>query len=218
MSDTARDLLRNTAGLVNTRLKPEDQMGDTPLKGFIQLAFRDARMKLAERGHTHLRIEVDIPSVPAGTSILNSTSTPVLPAWVLEPIRLWERNTGTTNWIPMIEVLDHLPMNNPPTSQFGYWEFRDQALRFPPASVTIDVRLHAYSRLTELTMPLDVVGLPDLVNAVSYAAAALALGGDPFLEKKGNDALQSIANLNAHMKQSTPGRRRRFRRGIRLGR
>lgn len=219
MSDTARDLLRNTAGLVNSRLTPDQpSLTDTQLLGFIQLAYRDVKTKLAERGHNNLRIEVDISSIPAGTTALSSGSSPALPSWVMEPIRLWERVTGTQNWVPMTMVLDHLPLNPAPTTAFGYWEYRDQAIRFPAASCAIDVRIHAYTRLTDLTMPLDIVGIPDLVNAVSYAAAALALGGDQFLERKGLDALQSIANLNAHMKQAQPIRRRRFRRGVRLGR
>ncbi len=218
MSDAARDLLRNTAGLVNKRLPPEAQLTDTDILGYINVAYRDVATKLIERQHQALRVEVDLTNIPAGTTAIDSTSTPALPTWLVQPIRIWERQNGTTTWIPMQMAIDHLPINLTSSTAFTFWEFRDGALRFPEATCAMDLRIHALSRLDDFLWPGDTVGMPDLVNAISYAAAALALGGDAFFEKKGNDALQSVANLNAHMKQSQPVRRRRFRRGMRLGR
>ena len=222
MSDTARDLLRTTATLVNTRL-PEgmNPITDAQALGFVRLAYRDIARELAEKGHLNLRIEYDFTgttTIAAGVTHLDSASTPPLPAWVLQVIRVWERPAGTTNWQPMSQALDHLPMNLSLSTAFGWWEWRDQALRFPAALSAVDLRIHAFTRLTELTMPLDVVGLPDIVNAVAYAAAAMVLGGNDFLEQKSRRAVQGVANISAHQKQAQPVRRRRFRRGIRMGR
>lgn len=222
MSDTARDLLRTTATLVNTRL-PEDvrPLTDTQLLGFIKLAFRDVVRELAEKGHLNLRIEYDFSgatTIPAGTRTLNAASSPPLPGYVLQVIRAWEKPAGTANWQPMTQALDHLPMNASQSTAMGWWEWRDNALRLSPAQSAVDLRIHAFTRLTEPAMPLDVVGLPDIVNAVAYAAAAMALGGNTFLETKSRAAIQGVANINAHQKQAQPVRRRRFRRGIRMGR
>lgn len=217
MSDAARDVLRTTAHLANTRM--EIPMTDTQLLGFIRVAFEEIRLKLVERGHTGVRGEWDLTNVPAAMVILDATSTPPLPTDMVVPLRLWERIAGATNqWQPMLEVKDHLPPNASASDKRVWWEWREGALHFLAASGLTDIRIHGYSRLDNVNMPLDVVGLPDLVNPISFKAASLALAGNEYYEMQYRAGLDTVSNIDVQTKQSAPYRRKRLRRGIRIGR
>jgi hypothetical protein len=214
MSDAVKDVLRATAHLVNTG---ERSMTDAQLKGFISLAHRSANLKLAERGVRNLRMEVDL-SLPPGTTSITTATTPALPAGFLAPIRMWEQITGETAWRMVRQVPDHLPFGATQTDRLGLWCWRAQALYFPGSTVAETLRIHYVGRLTDVSMPSDTIGLPDMINPLSLLAASLALGGNQFYEQKGMDDLLSIANIDVHSKQSEPFRRKRLRRSLRLGR
>ena len=215
MSDAARDVIRATATLVN--MNNEKPLTDTQVKGFVSLAYRTANLKLAERGVRNLRMETDL-SVPANTLSITTGTTPALPAGFLMPIRMWEKQASETAFTPLRQVPDHLPFGQAQTDRIALWCWRNQALYFIGSTVAATLRMHYVGRLTDILMPSDTIGLPDLINPVSLLAASLALGGNQFYEEKGMEDLLSIANIDVHSKQSEPFRRKRLRRSLRLGR
>lgn len=214
-TNTAASYITATAHLVNSpiRMAQDGAVGleDSDILGYVNQAFRDVITRLGERGVNTLRAESEV-DLPAGETIL-SDAAGTLPTGLVHPIRLWERAEGTTNWTPMTMAPDHLPNNAVQTSLLTFWEYRDSSLRFVGSTVDEDIRIHYVASLPDLVMPGDVVSIPGLTNAVSYLAAAMALGGDQYLQDQGNKAIQSISNFDAHMKQSRPFRRRRLRSG-----
>ncbi len=218
MSDSVKEVLRNAAHLINQYRESFEQkpLTEAEVGGYVKLAYRDVAQRLAERGVKNLRIEVDL-TVPAGTTVLDSTSTPPLPADFLEPIRAWEKPGGAGNWLPMTQARDHLPFNADQVERLLMYEWRDQAIRLIGSTGSVTVRFHYVGRLADILLPSDTIGLPDLINAVAYRAAELATK-EPYFARQATDALLSVANLDTHVRQATPWRRRRLRRAIRIGR
>ena len=171
---TAGQYLTAPAHLVNSsiRMSQEGAVGltDAELLGFINQAFRDVITRLGERGVNALRVESE-QTLLAGETIL-SDAAGTLPAGFVQPLRLWSRATGTTNWSPLTMAPDHLPFNATQTTGLGFWEYRNGTIRFPGATVDTDIRIHYIGNLVDLLMPGDVVGVPDLVNAVTRCRVA----------------------------------------------
>lgn len=217
MADSVKDALVSAAHLINMRLPKEaTPFTDTEVKGFMAMAYRDVARQLAEREVSGLRMEADL-SITAGTTSIGPTTTPPLPDGFIFPLKLWEKPAGDV-WHPMHKCLDHLPPNATQTDMLGVWFWQDQDILLVGATVDLSVRVHYIGRLTDILLPSDDIGLPDLVNPVAYLTASIALGGDQFYAHQGREALLGVSNLAAHAKQSTPFRRRRLRRPIRIGR
>lgn len=216
-SGTLNEVLRRTANMVNGPVNPvmpgADAQArriftDAELKGFIDLAYDDCYLTLAERHVTQLRAQADVNSVPANTRAMSLTSTPALPTGFVEPIEMWEQIPGASFWTAMRKVTDHLPMNATQANLNGLWKWENQQVYLPGATGTVNLRFAYIFKLTPLSLPTDAVAIADLVNPLSYFAASLALNGNEFYEKKGFDALYRISGMDSQVKQQTPVFRR----------
>lgn len=215
MADAARDIVKSVAVLVNTRLETGQRpFTDSELLGFVKQSMRDIVAKLMERDIKGLKVE-STQTVPALTTSLTDAAG-TLPPGLVQIIRMWERSTSPSGgtWVPMTMAPDHLPHNAQPASRLGFFEFRDNGIYLIGSTVSTDVRVQYWSRTEDFSMPDDTITLPDLVNAISYGAASLAMGGNPYYEQKCSSAWQTVANQGAHAKQGRTFRRRRMRRGI----
>lgn len=226
MSDTIDQVLRRTSALIN---QPDGRnFSDPELKEFINMAQQSVALRLAERGVTEVRAEVDV-TVPAGETAITayadsnppsgvpSTTLVLLPSDFISPIRLWEYHDGV--WTQMIQVRDSLPINAVPSGKLIWWDWRDDAIRFSPATDDVLIRVHYNARLEQFTMPRETIPLPDLVNVLSFWAASIAATASApekvqFFQAQAESELSSIFNIDIHANQSRPVRRKRRRFGI----
>jgi len=138
-------------------------------------AWRNLQEFLANQGFTRLRREVILQGIPpvattdpaaqvslSWTGYFNGVQTlgpesdppaPLLPADLILPLLLWERASGFNAEFrpPMILFIDGLP-NPPKVGCNRIWEWREDAVFMPGATMTLDIRVRyaAY--------------LPDFVN------------------------------------------------------
>ena len=214
MPDTLDQILRRTAALV---YQPEGRsFSDAELKEFINAAQQSTMLELAARGVTSLRMETT-EYIPAGMTVLSFDSIPSLPENLVSPIRLMEKFSGA--WLPMSMVKDHLPQNAVPNERLFWWDWRGSALRFVGSTATIEILIDYTARLEDFTMPHEGVGLPDLVNILSYKAASIAaISAAPqkvsFFEREAALDLEKLIGIDVRANQSRPVRRRRRRAGI----
>lgn len=216
MAGTLNDVIRRVATLVNgppvavmpgSEPQARRQFTDPQIKEFVNTAYSDCYLVLAERHVLALRAQADVNAVPANTTSMTLTSVPALPANLVEPIEMWEQIPGASFWTTMRKVTDHLPMNATQANLNGLWKWENQTLYLPGATGTVNLRFAYIFKLTEFSLPSDTVAIPDLVNPLAYFAASLALNGNDFYEKKGFDSLYRISGMDSHVKQQTPNYR-----------
>ncbi len=212
MSDLLDQAMRRTMTLV--KLAGYDREVTAPeLKEVINAAYASAMLRLISSGQTAIRAEV-IVTVPPATTTLSTTSTPPIPS-MLAPIRLWERPTGGTVWLPMQKVMDHLPVNAAQGSALCFWEWRAGVLNLVGSTLSTDVKIHYGIRASEFNLPKDTFAVPDLVNPVSFAAASAILGGNAYYDSKAADEIRLLEAIDTHLDNITPVRMKRRRAGIR---
>jgi hypothetical protein len=140
---------------------------------------------------------------------------PQLPVDLLEPMRLWERQTGSVeSWVPMRNVPDGLPSQSP-ISRFSMWEWRQDAINMPGATQSNDIRLRYVGTHAILATPLDTLYFRGAVGAMAYKTVSV------YLSSKNPEAAQAaaseaalrvsqIATRNARGKQHQSNSRRSY--------
>lgn len=101
-------------------------------------------------------------------------STPRLPDDLILPLRIWERQNGTTNALG-------LPMNQPnggltSCSQGTYlneWEWKNDGIRFRGATQSQDIKVLYEKHLQKLVAPTDPVPIRGVVNAAAYFSSKI---------------------------------------------
>lgn len=149
-------------------------------------------------------------------------SNPSLPDDMVEPKQLWERATGIDPFVPMTKR-DYLPHNleGTETSQFIFFVWQSQEIRFLPANRNNDIKIDYVKQLFQ-TITDENSGI-NVINAqtfLEYRTAALCA---EFIErnKTSSDGLNFYATLAVDRaagigikgKQSIMTRRRPFRAG-----
>jgi hypothetical protein len=118
--------------------------------------------------------------VPAGTSEISFTNVGglFLPSDLIEPSVLWERQHLVNPYTPMTK-LNYLPryMEGVEISQFVYFTWQSNCIRFLPANQINDIKMD-YIRNLFTTIPANSTGTEQLavINAksfLSYRTAAL---------------------------------------------
>lgn len=209
--DLFRAACRRAVELVHAS-NPELQINETQVKEYVNSAKDTVTLKLANRGLARLRQETTIV-VPAGTTTLNTGSTPALPD-IIAPIRVWER-VGDSTWAEVRQVIDHIPVNFTPGPSLMWWWWRNNSLVFGGSTASVTIRIHYVARQTNFEMPGDTLDFPDLVNPLAFIAASLALGDSPGLEARANKELDLISSIDNHVQQARPIRLKRRRSGTR---
>jgi hypothetical protein len=113
---------------------------------------------------------------------------PQLPVDLLEPSRLWERQTGSSeSWVPVRECLDGLPSRTPST-RFGMWEWRQDGIYMPGAIQSNDLRLRYIGTHAILVTPNDTLYFRGATGAMAYKVVSV------YLSSKNTDAAQAAAS------------------------
>lgn len=93
---------------------------------------------------------------------------PQIPIDLLVPLRLWERQFGSTeNWVDMCEYPGGLP-SVVPSSRFRYWEWRQDGLYMPGSTQENDLRLRYTGSHALLVTPSDTLYFRGATGAIAY--------------------------------------------------
>jgi hypothetical protein len=149
-----------------------------------------------------------------GTSFYSS---PVLPFDCISPLRLWERQSGTTQeFTPMEQANDGLP-DNVKTNYLSLWDWRQNAIYMPGALIQRDLRVRYASYLADIassgTALVPIIRCADaLANYVAAefslsrgSADATAIAGS-FLAA-GRNSIKRMINRDARREQRGNHRR-----------
>jgi hypothetical protein len=139
-----------------------------------------------------------------------------LPFNLIEPDKLWERLTGSTDqFVEMVDMTGHggLPSRPQDTTRLSLWEWRTDALVFLGCLSSVDVRMRYKAGLPDLIGGGDTILTRDVLDTLALLTAAEAAGskGSPLGERyltEGTDALEDMVQMVVHRDQVT-GRRRR---------
>lgn len=151
---------------------------------------------------------------PNGTGDVLANS-PQLPVDLILPLKLWERQSGTTNYAePMHETTSGLGRN----IQGQYlceWEWKTDGLRFRGATQSQDVKMEYEKRLPRVVTVDDPVPIRGCLNALAYYAADLLASsrGGVIAPKWKTEATENIfllQQVSARRKQRKPTRRKPF--------
>lgn len=146
---------------------------------------------------------------------VNQQINPQLPPDLLDPIYLWERQTGSqSNWIPMNEVLDGLP-SVVPSDRFQIWDWHQDALNMPGAIQTNDIRLRYTGSQAPFVSPTDVLYIRGGTGPIAYKMLAGFLGSrNPeaalVADAEAYKRVSQLATRNARMKQRVTTTRRSY--------
>lgn len=161
-------------------------------------------------------------TIPSGVIELrfNAPSEPRLPDNLIEPQQLWERQTGTSGWIPMTRR-DYIPHNleDVAVSQLIYWVWQQNKIKFLESSGDNDVKIDYVGSLFPKYVRSDTI-LP-VQNGVGYLAyktaeliADMVEHNDARAQSNGARAalsLDRISGITIKSKQQIQTRRRPFR-------
>lgn len=166
-------------------------------------------------------------TVPAGTVAVGFATTPALPTDLLEIQRVWESNTDTNNWIPMVrrEFLPHYA-SDVATNSFGYWAWIGQEIRLPLANADNDIKLDYLANKFSPIVIGDVDDDLPVLNSKTWLAyntgalCAMFIAENPTraqaLGALSEDALSRTLGINIKGRQSIATRRRPFRSSYKL--
>lgn len=149
---------------------------------------------------------------------------PAMPAEVLEPLELWERQSESTSaWRPMKQAADSISSRTP-TSTFGIWDWETDILFLPGSSQTNDLKLKAITYAPELTTATS----PVLVARCDRALASLVVGftarsrggleAANMFDAQAESEIKLIIDRSATKEQYASFNRRPFRNRRRAGR
>ena len=213
--NVAEDVLARLRVILNdSEITGGDIITDTAPFSFdlLNAAFERVQVELAKVGVETYTAEawlLALPTMPTldpearlvvddtGTNILypsgvgNAFSlTPLLPVDLIAPLKLWERQAGTSNSAAaMIQPNGGLLKQNQQQTLVD-WEWKADGLRFRGATQSQDVKILYEKHLAKLAAPTDPVPIRGVVNAAAYFAAQI------FAESRGG-AIAPQAKLNA---------------------
>ncbi|SRR5258708_4681574 len=247
------DILETVLNLA--RVKVNDAIatigGDiyTDLQPFSQViangAWRELQEYIANLGFTRFKQEIILYNLPVVTNRDPATQTylnwagyydgtgynvppkaPTLPQDMILPLKLAERSSNTQNtFTPMHQALDGLPDTQKLPANI-FWEWRNDAIYMPGASIVTDIRLRYASYLPDFIttgtlnwtqQPVPIMRC--LESFACYIAAAIAgpradLDAQSFIQKA-EKAADKIFNREVQQKSRTTATRRPYGRRYR---
>lgn len=158
-------------------------------------------------------------SVPANTTLLNYTSTPPLPTDFLYPVRLWERNSGSSDlWTPMDPT--RWEPNRQRESYLLDWTWREEEIKLIGATQARDLRIDYKKVLTAITTTAITIPAHRLKTFLESRTALLAsfmIGENETrsatLQQDAELAMERIISVGVKNRQAVPVRRLPFRVG-----
>lgn len=130
----------------------------------VNSAYRRLQDALADYGFSRLKQEAFFPNVAATLNLdpgsqvafnwisyFNGAvqTSPVLPQDMASPLKLWERRTSSGGiYYPMDQVLNGMP-SAPKQNLNRVWEWREEVIFLPGATVATDIRMRYEAYLTD---------------------------------------------------------------------
>ncbi len=154
---------------------------------------------------------------------VTASANPALPATLMEPLMLWERPSGTTNFREMENKTAHGGLSKVMQGEFlGEWEWRSDMIAFRGALIATDVmiRYSAFAGVFALDNNGKIsgsLGDVDALDVVAYYAAAQLLpqrGGGALAgqyETKAANLVEQLATSTTRQEQMSPVRMRGYR-------
>jgi hypothetical protein len=238
--NTAEDVLNRVRFIINdSEVAGGDVLTDTNPFTFsvLNTGYERVQKELASVGLEVSQVEVWIIGLPImpitdpeGRMIIDDTGTniiypggvgdifsltPQLPTDLVLPLKLWERQTGTTDFLnPMVQPNTGLLDMTPQTFLYD-WEWKTDGLRFRGATQSQDIKLLYRKKLPLLVAPTDPVPIRDVTNAAAYYAAAAFVssrGGAvaPAFKQEAVEEIQLYKMDSARRRQRKQVRRRPY--------
>jgi hypothetical protein len=200
--NTARFHLNDTAAALFT---------DAVLLPALNAAWAEIQVKLRGFNSQYMREDSSAIDVLAGAVTLASP-----PVDLAYPTKIYERpNNGTAQqWYPVTERagLDPTALAE---ERIRYWEWRDGAIRFTPATTARELLIYYMKTISGFTAAANTFPIPDLVPSIAYLTASLAaknIGKDPEfandLKRDYLETLKDYRNTVSQKAQGTPFRRK----------
>lgn len=170
------DTLGTVTGKVRALLNDPDvqEYSDSVLVPYVGMAQSQLDSYLRSKGIERYRLEANV-TVPAGTTVLTLTTTPALPADLVQPIVLHERLSGSTradDWRGMVQIREDLP-NVIQSERLGFWSWQGGAIRFVGATTDRQIQIDYLNVPAEVALPADVLPMLDSAEALAYLTASL---------------------------------------------
>lgn len=181
-----------------------------------------------------LQEEFEINNVPSTTTVSTDITVPEgetevaffadppharLPDDLIEPQKLWQRQSGIDPYIPMTK-LNFLPLNweGTPINQFTGYVWEEQKLKFLPANTDVDLRIeYVRSLFRPVTSEADRIYIINSLTFLAYRTAGLAsrfIGENndraDSLDQMALLAMNRVLGISAKGRQSITVRRRPF--------
>ncbi len=167
-----------------------------------------------------------IITVPAGTTVISFSSTPAIPADLIEIRGLWESISGANNFVPMTrrEYLS-VALTGSIINQFVIFAWNEQQIKVPEANADIDLKIDYIKSIfaTPILIGAIATDLPtiNIKTYLGYKTAALCasfIAENPTraqsLETFAENALSRLLSISAKGGQGISTRRRPFRSGF----
>lgn len=189
---------------------------------YLKIAFKRTLLTLAAHNIATFKEESSILAVPALAIVINTSSTPALPADLFLPIKLEERKTGTTDsfsdmilreWEPEDEMREFLEV----------WAYRESEIKLRGSTVATDVKV-SYFKQPTITSENTVISEVTLELVLAYRVAALCARYIGENYQRYNDLMREYKEIESEylsihggMNQAFPSRRPGYRENYRRG-
>jgi hypothetical protein len=213
---TVADILDSSAVLLNDVNKT--QYTYAVQLPFFNIAQRDLEKKM-ELNNVPVTNEVSTSIViPAGTLVLSFTTTPALPASLIEIQQILERLNGASeDYIPMTRR-EFLPGLIEQVESLIWWNWIDQEVRFVGATTDRQLQMnYIANRLPTVTSTATTISILNAQSFLEYRTAALCaefVGENTTratsLNTDATLALDDFLGINTKGRQAIATRRRPF--------
>lgn len=214
---TARDVFDGSRALLNDQ--DAQIYTNINLLPYLKTAFRELR-ETGEMSNIPVTNQTEtVLTIPASTTVVSFTSTPALPADLVEIQQVWQRAAGTYPWYPLTRK-EFIPaqLEGIEYSEFIYWAWVSNEIRLLPSTGINDLKLEYIQQLDNVINENSVIGVINGRTFLEYRVAALAaryMMENPEraqdLDQNANMALDRVINIENKARQSILIRRRPFR-------
>lgn len=221
----ASDIMDAVASLLNDTAK--SVFTYTVQLPYLKIAIQQFREELEQNNvpvTDTVSAAITIPAaLTTGTTTINFSSSPALPADLIEIQQAWERLTGVDPYVPMtrVEFLPHY-LEGSLMSQFVYWAWQGNGFTVLNSNQVNDIKLDYIAELlsTDNITQSTVIGVINSRSFLQYKTAALITEYINFntevatsFEGKATEALDRAIGIESKARQAIYTRHRPFRAG-----
>jgi hypothetical protein len=189
---------------------------------YIGMALQELREEFEQNSIPVTENTSVVITLPVGTDAIyyNGVAPLTLPSDMVEPLQLWERESGIDPYVPMTkrDFLPHFLEGNE-TGQFGFYVWQSQAIKVLPSNRINDIKIDYIKEL--FTLPVQQDSQINVINAQTFLEYRTAALISEFIERNitSSDRFNQYALLGMNRvtgiaskgKQNIMTRRRPFR-------